>query len=252
MRRFFHTGILVRADAGIASPSDLRGKRVGVPEYQQTAAIWSRGILQHEFGVSPSEIHWFMERGPDKSHGGATGFNHPPGIRLTQIPATTNIGQMLMQGELDATLLYINASNLVDRSRIDLSGTGIIRRLFPDADAESRRYYAKTGLYPINHTVIVRSSLLELHPWAALNLYSAFVAARDEIRRQARSVLKPLFETGVLDRGLSAALEQDTMPYGFKAAFPVLDTIAQYLHEQGLTEHRMRPKDVFAASALDL
>ncbi|MFL6949581.1 MAG: PhnD/SsuA/transferrin family substrate-binding protein, partial [Xanthobacteraceae bacterium] len=76
-REFFHTRILVRADAAISAPADLRGKRVGVPEYQQTAAIWGRGVLQHEFGVHAKEIEWFMERPPDRSHGGATGFSPP-------------------------------------------------------------------------------------------------------------------------------------------------------------------------------
>src|SRR3989440_7000786 len=112
-REFFHTRILVRADAGIAAPSDLRGKRVGVPEYQQTAAIWGRGVLQHEFGVSAREIEWFMERPPDRSHGGATGFSSPPGVRLNHIPPTTNIGEMLVRGELDAKLLYLTHRNLV-------------------------------------------------------------------------------------------------------------------------------------------
>ena len=74
MRKFFHTSIIVRTESGIATPADLRGKRIGVPEYQQTWAIWARGILQHEFGVHAREIEWFMERNPDKSHGGATGF----------------------------------------------------------------------------------------------------------------------------------------------------------------------------------
>src|SRR5712692_2703838 len=116
-REFFHTRILVRADAGIAAPADLRGKRVGVPEYQQTAAIWGRGVLQHEFGVNAREIEWFMERTPDKSHGGATGFSPPSGVKLNYIPPSTNIGEMLVRGELDATLLYLTHKNLVDRSR---------------------------------------------------------------------------------------------------------------------------------------
>ena len=119
-REFFHTRILVRADAGIAAPADLMGKRVGVPEYQQTAAIWGRGALENEFGVRPRDMEFFMERG-DKSHGGATGFKPPAGVTVHQIPASTNIGEMLTRGELDATLLYLTNPNLVDRSRIDLS-----------------------------------------------------------------------------------------------------------------------------------
>src|SRR2546421_7011961 len=106
-REFFHTRILVRADAGIAAPSDLRGKRVGVPEYQQTAAIWGRGVLQHEFGVHPCDMEFFMERTPETSHGGSTGFKPPAGVTVHSIPATTNIGEMMVRGELDATLPYL-------------------------------------------------------------------------------------------------------------------------------------------------
>ena len=159
MRKFFHTSIIVRTDSGIAAPADLRGKRIGVPEYQQTWAIWSRGVLQHEFGVHARDIEWFMERNPDKSHGGATGFTAPPGVRVNQIPPTTNMGEMLLRGELDGSLHYLVDNNLVDRSTVDVSG--VTRYLFPDPAAEGRRFYAKTGLFPINHTVVVRRSLLE-------------------------------------------------------------------------------------------
>jgi 4,5-dihydroxyphthalate decarboxylase len=252
MRRFFHTGILVRSDAGIDQPSDLRGKRVGVPEYQQTAAIWCRGILEYEFGVRPRDIQWFMERGPEKSHGGATGFTTPAGITLTRIPAETNIGEMLVRGELDATLLYINNANLVDRSRADILASGKVRRLFADPEAEGRRYYAKTGLYPINHVVVVRSSLLDRHPWVALNLYSAFMAARARIEGEARDALKPLFETGLLDQAAKSGIAKDPMPYGFKQAKPVLDTIARYVQEQGLSGRLVQPESVFAASTRDI
>src|SRR5262245_3290360 len=120
-RMFCHTGILVRADRGIEAPGDLKGKRIGVPEYQQTSALWSRGILQHEFGVHPRDVTWFMERVPEKSHGGATGFKAPAGVSLSQIPASTNIGTMLLDGELDASLLYLTDRNLVDRSTVEVS-----------------------------------------------------------------------------------------------------------------------------------
>src|SRR5713226_10561744 len=107
MRKFFYTSIIVRTDSGIATPADLRGKRLGVPEYQQTWAIWSRGILQHEFGVHARDIEWFMERNPDKSHGGATGFTAPQGVRVNQIPPSTNMGEMLLRGDLDGALHYL-------------------------------------------------------------------------------------------------------------------------------------------------
>src|SRR5262249_8671458 len=251
MRKFFHTSIIVRRDSAIAAPADLRGKRMGVPEYQQTWAIWSRGVLQHEFGVHAREIEWFMERNPDKSHGGATGFTAPEGVRVNQIPTTTSMGEMLLRGELDGALHYLQEKNLVDRSTVDISS--VTRFLFPDPAAEGRRFYAKTGLFPINHAVVVKRSLLERHPWIAINLYHAFVAAKEGIAHLGRSYLSWYFEAGVLDQGVARALTQnDPLAYGFKAARPVLETIAQYVHEQGLSARRVALEELFAPSTMDL
>jgi 4,5-dihydroxyphthalate decarboxylase len=251
MRRFFHTSIIVRNDSGIATPAQLRGKRIGVPEYQQTWAIWSRGVLQHEFGVHAREIEWYMERNPDKSHGGATGFAPPAGVTVRQIPPDTNMGEMLMRGELDGSIHYLPERNLVDRSRVDISS--MTRHLFPDPAAEGRRYFAKTGIFPINHTVVVRRSLVERHPWIALNLYSAFVAAKDEIARAGASYLSWYFETGLLADDVARTLAaHDPLGYGFKAARPVLETVTQYVHEQGLCDRKVALDELFAPSTLDV
>ena len=252
MRRYFHTHILVRDGADIETPADLRGKRVGVPEYQQTAAVWSRGVLQHEFDVHARDIEWFMERGADKSHGGATGFEPPEGVSITPIATDSSIGDMLLDGTLDATLLFINSTNLVDRSRRDIRGDKRIRPLFRDAAAEGRRYHGSSGLYPINHTVVVRTSLLEQHPWLALNVQTAFASARSEVLRAARAAVVPLVETGRLGAEAAAAIDTDAAPYGIRAARRELEAIAQYLHEQGLTSQRVRLEDVFWRSTLDL
>ena len=251
-RSFFHTNILVRTDRGIARPEDLRGKRVGVPEYQQTAALWSRGILEHEFDVHARDIEWFMERGPDKSHGNATGFKPPQGVRLNQIPASTNIGEMLSNGELDATLLYLNSRNLVDRSTIDLDAVETVKPLFRDKEAETRRYYAKTGIYPINHTVVIRRELHERHPWIALNLYHAFMAAKHEVERESVAHLRSYVETGLVDTQVEHGLRADPKAYGIKASRPVIETISSYVFEQGLTERRVEVEELFAASTLDV
>src|SRR5829696_728861 len=165
VREFFHTGILVRADAGIERPEDLKGKRVGLPEYQQTAALWSRGVLEHEFGVTPADIEWYMERSEEGSHGGATGFQPPPGVRFQRIPPDKSIASMLLAGELDAAVRYIAVRNIVDRSGVDLVNNPRVRTLFRDPVAEGARYYQKTGIFPINHGMVVRRSLLERHPW---------------------------------------------------------------------------------------
>src|SRR5258708_6465380 len=131
-RRFFHTSILVRRAAGIETPADLKGKRVGVPEYQQTAALWGRGVLQHEFGVAAKDMEFWMERTPEMSHGGATASRAPPGAPDNQIPADESIGSMMLEGELDAALHYLSSRNLVDRSRADLASNPDFKYLFPD------------------------------------------------------------------------------------------------------------------------
>ena len=252
MRHFFHTSVLVRADAGIEKPSDLRGKRIGVPEYQQTWAVWSRGILADEFGVQPRDNVWYMERSPEKSHGGATGFTAPPGVELHYIPPTQNMGDMMVNGELDATLLYLPGNNLIDRSRIDLEQRSDIRTLFPDPAAEAKRYYTKPGMCPINHTVVVRRSLLERHPWIALNIYDAFVRAKAAIKKDRDANLEAHAAAGLLDDAAVAALAKDPMPYGVVAARRELETIARYDYEQGLAKRLVGLDELFAPNTLTL
>lgn len=251
MRKFFHTGAIVRRDAGIETPADLKGKRVGVPEYQQTAAIWARGVLEHEFGVKPSDMKWFMERNEDKSHGTSTGFKPPAGVSITPIPPTTNIGEMLLKGELDACVHYIADTNLVDRSRADLSKEPSIKPLF-DRAAENKRYYEKTGIYPINHIVVMKRALYEKHPWVALNLFAGFNKAKDASRQAAQPWLAVQSEIGALDRQTLQKINADPMPYGLNAARRVLETVTQYVYEQGLCARRVALDEIFAPNTLDL
>src|SRR5580704_5900831 len=141
-RRFYHTGIYVRKDAKIGSPADLRGKRVGVPEYVQTSALWTRGILESEFGIAPKDMTFFMERLPTRSHAGAIGFKAPPGVVINQIPPEKSIGSMMLAGELDACMAYFGGNpGLIDRSDVDLGNHSDVRPLFPDPVAEGTRYY---------------------------------------------------------------------------------------------------------------
>jgi 4,5-dihydroxyphthalate decarboxylase len=251
-RRFFHTWAWVRADSGVGRPEDLKGKRVGVPEYQQTAALWSRGVLKHEFGVDPTDLEWWMERTEERSHGGATGFQPPAGLRFHRIPPDDSIGAMLLDGRLDATLLYIASNNLVDRSRASLEGNPKVRLLFPDPVAEGRRYYQKTGIFPINHGMVVRRSIYEQHPWVALNIFNAFRKVKEDLAARARELTATHVELGLLPPETRQALAVDPYPYGVKSNRHVLETVAQYSHEQGLTPRVMPLEEVFAASTLDL
>lgn len=252
MRHFFHTRILVREGAGIETPADLKGKRVGVPEYQQTAAVWSRGVLQDEFGVAPADMEWFMERLPERSHGGATDFRPPAGIRFSHIPAESSMTDMVAKAELDAVLLLISQTGGgVDRSAGDPAAVKL-KPLFADPLAEGRRFYAKTGIYPINHCFVVRRSVYERHPWVALNVFNAATAARDVLVTQRAELLGAHLDVGALGTAADTGLAAEPMTYGVRSTRPVLETISRYLLDQGLTARRVELEEIFAKQTLDL
>jgi 4,5-dihydroxyphthalate decarboxylase len=246
-RRFYHTAILVRRKASIETPADLKGKRVGVPEYQQTAALWARGVLQHEFGVQPKEMDFWMERTPDKSHGGATGFKPPPGVTVNQIPADKSMGSMLLAGELDAALHYLSGNNLVDRSRADLINNPDFKYLFPDSVAEGIRYFRKTGIYPINHQAVVRRDVYEKDPWVAQNLLKAFVAANDIANQRRQQHVEYHLAAGLL----SGDAKTPIVRHGIKANRHVIETIAQYSLEQGLTKRLIKLDEIYAPNVME-
>jgi 4,5-dihydroxyphthalate decarboxylase len=252
-RRFFHTAIMVRADAGIDEPGQLASKRVGVPEYQQTAAVWSRGALRHEFGVLPQDMHWFMERPPERSHGGATSFAPPEGVELEYIPPPESIGGLLASGGLDAALVYIAADNLVDRTRTAAAEIGRVRPLFADPLAEGIRYHQATGLLPVNHCVVIRASLAEQHPWLALNIVGAFVRAKDQPARALAELLGPYRQLGAIPAGIAAGVTgTDPLPYGLASQQKTLETLMTYLVEQELAPRTVGLDELFAASTLDI
>lgn len=252
-RAFFHTGILVRAAAGIASPADLRGKRFGVQEYQQTAMVWIRGYLQHEHGIRAQEITWWMQRSPELSHGGSTGFKPPDGVRLTYVAPGTGIGEMLLAGELDVLPFYPpSAGDLVDRSRIDLYGDPRVRQLFPDRAAEARRYHAATQIFPINHCVVMRRALAEANPELVRDVYDCFVRAKALATQRRNSLLGPALETGVVDGELATALRTDPLAYGVRENRPTIDGLLDYIYEQGLSPRRVAIEELFAKPLLDV
>ena len=247
-RKMFHTEIVVRRDAGIDKPADLKGKRVGVPEYQQTAALWARGALQHEFGVHARDMEWWMERVPSHSHRGAVGFEPPPGVTIRQVPAEKNLGGMIVAGEIDAIVHYIANANLVDRSRVDLAKEPSVRPLFADPVAEGVRYYRKTGLLPINHGMVIKRTLYEQHPWIVLNVLKAFDRASEIAERERLEQAQYHIATGLAD---AQSLRTTLVRHGVKANRLVLETAAQYSQEQGLTPRRVKLEEIFAPSAME-
>ena len=250
-RKFFHTEILVRRDARIDKPADLKGRRVGVPEYQQTAALWTRGVLQHEFGVAASDMEFWMERVPTHSHAGAVAFKPPPGVTIHQIPAEKSIGSMMLSGEIEAVIHYIRHNNLVDRSTVDLNNHPDVKTLFPDPWAEGVRFYRKSGIYPINHGMVMRRELTERHPWAVLNLLKAFEAANEIANQQRIEHVDYHVAAGLVPPEAGKALRAPIVRHGIKANRHILETAAAYSAEQGLTPRLMKLEELFAASTMD-
>lgn len=257
-RRLFQTELSYHVDSGITQPEDLAGKRLGVAEYQQTAALWIRGILEHDFGVSQFKIHWYMERSEEMSHGSATGFKPPPGISFNRIPQNQSLASTLLDNELDVAHVaspWVLQANALDRSsRIGgKNNWSKITPLFPDRIAEGARFYKQHGFLPVNHTYIIRGDIYKKHPWVAFNLYAGFVKAKALAReRLLERIPTALFfgpEYAAMTREM---IGDDPFPFGIKANQAMLDTIIGYSCEQGLTPRKMKVEELFAEQTLDL
>ena len=258
-RRFFHAELSYHADSGVKQPGDLVGKRIGVGEYQQTAALWARGVLDHDFGVSQYKVDWYMERTEELSHGGATGFTPPPGISFNRIPPDKSLATMLVNHELDAAPIaghLTRAVNVIDRSTRIRGGEGDwskVKPLFLDPIAEAKRFFTKYGFVPVNHTYIVRGDVYRAHPWIAVNLYAAFVKAKAYAREKLlERIPEALFFGPEYLTMTQQILGDDPFPYGVKANAAMLDTIIGYSNEQGLTLRKMKVEELFAEETLDL
>jgi 4,5-dihydroxyphthalate decarboxylase len=251
-RRMFQVGTLVRKDRGIDKPADLVGKKMGVPEYQQTAALWTRGYLQHEYGIHPRDMEFWMERNDDHSQGAVVGFRPPRDVKVNYIPNDTSMGQMLLEGKLDGALRYLaNTDNLVDRSTVDLYKHPDFKTLFPDPHAEGVRYYQRTGIYPINHGMVIKREIAERHPWVVLNLFKAFQKANDIAEKERRTAVEYHLETGLLPPEARKALATPLIRHGIAANRKVLETAAQYSYEQGLTPRLIKLEELFAPSVME-
>jgi 4,5-dihydroxyphthalate decarboxylase len=251
-RRFFHSHILVRRDSGIEKPEDLKGKRVGVTEYQQTGALWTRGALEHEWGVKSADCEWFMERTPALSHGGATGFKPPEGVTVHQIPVEKSVATMMLSGELQACVHYRGHASLVNRSNVDLKNHPDIRTLFGDPRAEGIRYLEKTGVLPINHGMVIRREIAERHPWVVINLIKAFDEANGIADRERQEHCEYHIDTGLLPAEARAALAKTVVRHGVIANRQTLETAALHSFEQGLTPRVIPLDEAFAPSSMDM
>jgi 4,5-dihydroxyphthalate decarboxylase len=258
-RRFMHAQLSYHVDSGVKRPIDLTGKRIGVGEYQQTAALWLRGVLEHDFGVSQYKVHWYMERTEELSHGGATGFTPPKGISFNRIPPDKSLASMLVDHEIDAAPVhraFQKGSNIIDRSTHIRAGGGDwskIQPLFPDPMAEGERFFKAHGYIPANHAYVIRGDVHRQYPWLAFNLYKAFAKAKEI----AQEKLSESIPTGLIFgaeylKTTRKIFGADPFPYGVAANREMLQTIIDYSHEQGLTPEKLKLEELFAPSTLDV
>jgi 4,5-dihydroxyphthalate decarboxylase len=243
-REFRHSCIWVRSDARIDAPQDLRGTRMGVPEYQMTAAVWIRGMLSDDYAVAPSELDWFSgglyEPGREEKLPISI-----PGVNITAIQAHQTLSDMLLEGELDAIM--------GPRPPRGFPGHKV-RRLFEDFKPIEQAYFKRTGVFPIMHTVVIRRELLDREPWVARSLYDAFCEAKARATAQLSeavvlAVTLPWLIAEV--ESTQALMGEDYWPYGVERNRAALETLVRYSCEQGLAQRGVPIEELFAPSTLD-
>ena len=247
-RLFRHGGIYIRTDRGIQSPADLKGKLIGLPEYQITANLWIRGILQDEYGVMPQDIHWRRGGIEEPGRDERSPIKLPPEIDLQQVPDDKTLSQMLADGELDGMISARAPSCFMKKAPH-------VGRLWPDYPKVEEAYFRKTGNFPIMHTMGIKRELTEKYPWLAASVYKAFVQARALCHHD-------LAEIGHLATMLPFAAPEyermvelmgpDFWPYGFKENLPILETMTRFSFEQHLSSRKVAPHELFAESVLDI
>jgi 4,5-dihydroxyphthalate decarboxylase len=231
-RVFRHSAVYLRTDSKIEKPQDLKGKRIGVADYQMTAAVWVRGFLLQDYGVKPEDLTWVLGR-PVRT------IKPPEGIKVEAMPAGTTLEAMLERGEIDAL-----ASVMIPQAL----GT-TMRRLFHNPREVERTYYQKTGIFPIMHTFVLKRRLYEENPWLAISFYRAFCRARD-------IACYWMYDTDALTVSLPWVIDEveetrkifgpQIWDYSIEGSRPTLDALVTHLDEQRLTRRKMQVEELFA------
>jgi 4,5-dihydroxyphthalate decarboxylase len=233
-RRFRHGFAFINTGKGITKPTDLIGRKVGVNQFQTTAVLWIRGILEHEYGVPHKQIDWYAELDEDID------FTPPKDLRLTVLPDDKSIETMLAEGELDAVL----ESNLI---KPILDRDPRVGRLFPDYVREEEAYFRRTGIFPIMHVVAIREEIVARHPWVPINLFLAFQEAkRLAMRRMENPRIAPVVWYRESWERQEEIVGKDPWEYGLtERNRHTLATLLGYSYEQALIRKPATPEDLF-------
>ena len=239
-RAFRHNSIYVRKDR-IKHPAELKGRRVGLPEYQLTANVWARAILQDDYGVRPEDITWVRGGIDTPGRPEKIALQLPPGVKVEAAPEGSTISELLDRGEIDG---FIGPR---PPNRVALRNPNI-GWLFDDPTAEAKDYYRRTGVFPIMHVVGIRKELAQAHPWLPAAVVKAFTASK----AQALKLLSDTSATKVtlpfVEEQLKAAREslgEDYWSYGVQAARQTLETFVRHHHAQGLSKRLMAVEELF-------
>lgn len=246
-RAFRHTCIVVRTDRGITRPEDLRGKRIGIPEYQLSANVWARAILEEEHGVRPAEITWVRGGYDTPGRVEKISLNLPPGVVIENAPEGATISGMLAAGELDG-VMGPRAPSCFER------GEPNIDWLFPHPTAAAQAWFRKTRIFPVMHLLGIRRTLVESHPWLPSAVQKAFekskaVALARLVDTSATKVTLPFVEENL--RAARQLMGDDFFSYGLAANRHVFEWFLRHHHAQGLSSRLLAPEELFHPSTLE-
>ncbi|MBI2882208.1 MAG: ABC transporter substrate-binding protein [Candidatus Tectomicrobia bacterium] len=246
-RVFRHSGIFIRMESGVGRPEDLRGRRIGVPEYAMTACVVMRGILHHEYGVAPEEVVWVTGGQEVPGRKERVSLDLPPSIRIEPLPEDQTLNRALCEGGIDALFAAHPPSAFT-------AGDPRVRRLFPDYRPVEEDFFRRTGVFPIMHTLVIRRDVYEKNPWLAQSLLQAFQRAKEEVQR---ALGDPGWLTCMLPWSVAEmeatrrVMGEDFWPYGIEPNRKTLQTFCQYAFEQGLTPRRVAPEELFAPNTAE-
>jgi 4,5-dihydroxyphthalate decarboxylase len=246
--RFFrHSCVFINTDSGIKGPADFKGKKVGAPEYSITAAVWTRGFLNDDYGVKTADMRWFVGGQEDPGRKERVKLTLPSEIKLDSIPDDKTLNGMLESGEIDG-LISARAPSCF------LKGSPKVKRLFPNYKEVEIDYYKRTNIFPIMHVLVIRKEIYDKNPWVARSLYKAFYDAKE------LAIKKLNFPTNTLSctlpwlpwerEQLREIFGPDWWPYGIEANRHVLEHLVRYMGEQGLLVRPVKVEEMFAPNVV--
>ena len=245
-RAFRHTSIYVRKDR-IKRPEDLKGKRIGVPEYQLTANVWARAILQDDFGVKPADVTWVRGGIDTPGRPEKIRLELPPDVRMESAPEGVTISELLDLGEIDAYIAPRPPSGAALRN-------ANVGWLFDDPTAVAKDYYRRTGVFPIMHVCGIRTELAQRHPWLPAAVAKAYTQAKDAALEKLSDTSATKVTLPFVEEQLKAAREtmgEDFWSYGVAANRRTLETFVRHHHAQGLSARLMSVDELFHPSTYE-